>query len=319
MSSSTALPLPAAANARGPFRLAVAMLIVTTLTILQGALTTSTGSGLAYPDWPLSDGQLMPVKSYTTLAGFLEHFHRLFAAAAGGMSLAVAWWLHFGHSADGTRRADRRARQTAWLGLGLVAAQGLLGGIHVLLALPPGTSIAHGTLAQLTLATFAWLAYQLSERYRATAPVTTVPPGCGRTLVSVALVVLVVQTVLGAVARHTNSEHALWTHAGNSLVVFIVATIATAAAVGRLAAAPGIKGLAQSIVGLLILQILLGFVVLVVRNPDGKTPGNVANFGTASVISVHVLFGALLTVLMATLAAHVFRATRAPDASQEGA
>jgi len=33
---------------------------------------------------------------------------------------------------------------------------------------------------------------------------------------------------------------------------------------------------------------------------------------------VHVLVGALLTVLTATLAAHVFRATRRPDGEQAG-
>jgi hypothetical protein len=36
------------------------------------------------------------------------------------------------------------------------------------------------------------------------------------------------------------------------------------------------------------------------------------------VISIHVLIGALLTVLVATLAAHVFRATRRPGADGDG-
>lgn len=60
-------------------------------------------------------------------------------------------------------------------------------------------------------------------------------------------------------------------------------------------------------------QIVLGFVALSIRNQAGKTPENVANLGTALVISVHVLVGALLTVLAAVLAAHVFRATRRSD------
>jgi cytochrome c oxidase assembly protein subunit 15 len=270
-------------------------------------MTTSTGSGLVYRTYPLSDGELMPESSYRTVPGFLEHFHRLLAASAGMLSLSLALWLHFG------RRGDALARRTAWFGGCLILTQGLIGGLGVLKGLPAVTSVTHGTLAQLTLATFAWSAYQLSDRYRATERVTTLPPGSGRKLALVALAVLVVQTVFGAIARHTNSPHALWTHVGNALVVFLVATIATAYAIGRLAAAPGIVGLARTIVALLIAQIGLGFVALVIRNPAGKQETNVEYLGTAATISTHVLIGALLTALVSSLAAHVFRATRAPD------
>ena len=306
MTSTLATPLPAPTSLRQPFGLAIGMLVVTTCTILMGAMTTSTGSGLAYRDWPTSDGQLMPESSYTTLPGFFEHFHRLFGATAGLFSLSLALLLHYG------RGAEPLVRRTAWFGLALIILQGVIGGVGVLKGLPAVTSVTHGTLAQLTLATFAWIAYQLSGRYRRTQPLTTVAPGTGRKLMVLTLCVLVAQTVVGAVARHTNSSHALWTHVGNALVVFFMATVATAFAVGKLGEAPGIKGLARTTVLLLILQIALGFVALGIRNAAGKTQENVANLGTATVISVHVLLGATLTVLVATLAAHVFRATRAP-------
>ncbi len=308
MSSTVPSPLPTAGSLKGPLRLAIALLVVTTITILKGAMTTSTGSGLAFADWPLSDGSVMPPRSYTTLPGFFEHFHRLFGALAGALSLGLWAWLHFGGGV-----ADRAARRTATLGLGLIIVQGVIGGVGVLKSLPAVTSVTHATLAQLTLATFAWLAYQLSERYRVTPVVTSVACGAGRKLVVIAVLVLVAQTVLGAVARHTNSPHALWTHVGNALVVFLVATIATAFAIGRIGDTPGIKGLARTIVLLMIVQIALGFVALGFRNAAGKTPENIANLGTAMVISVHVLFGTMLMVLVAMLAAHVFRATRAPD------
>jgi hypothetical protein len=303
--------VPTQRSLRGPYGLAVLVLVLTTVTIIKGAMTTSTGSGLAYPDYPLSDGQLMPESSYTTVAGFLEHFHRLFAATAGLAALALALWLHLG------RLADRRARSTAWGGGLLLLTQALFGGFGVLLELPAVTSVTHATLAQLTLATFAWLTYQLTDRYRETAPVSTVPPGTGRRVVVFGVVVMVVQTVLGALARHTNSAHAMWTHAGNSLVVFLVATVATSLAVGKLGTVPGIQSLSRWIVGLLIGQIALGFVVLAVRNPAGKQASNVEHLDTAAVISAHVVIGAMLTVLMATLAAHVFRATRRSAAGAE--
>ena len=316
MTSTLASPLPTTTETRGPFRLAIGLLVVTAVTILWGAMTTSTGSGLAYLDWPPSDGQLMPESSYTSLPHFLEHFHRLFGATAGLLSVWLVTWLVWGGVGNAA------ARRTAWFGLGLIITQGVIGGVGVLKGLPAVTSVTHGTLAQLTMATFAWLAYQLSPRYRDTRSLASsaaepadgsVRVGAGRKLVLFALVVLVTQTVVGAVARHTNSTHALWTHVGNAFVVFVVGSIATAFAVGKLSKAPGIPTLSRTIVSLLVLQIVLGFVALAIRNAAGKTPENIANLGTALVISGHVLLGAFLTVLMATLAAHVFRATRRPD------
>lgn len=82
-------------------------------TVLKGALTTSAGSGMAYADWPLSDGQVMPESSYTTLPGFLGDFHRLAAASTGLLALALAVWLQFGFgravSPCPRDRLDRRA------------------------------------------------------------------------------------------------------------------------------------------------------------------------------------------------------------------
>jgi len=309
MSTTYAQPDLTESPTRGPFRLAIVMLIVTTFTILWGALTTSTGSGMAYADWPLSDGQLMPESSYTELPGFFEHFHRLIASSAGLIALGLWIWLLIGG------HADRRATMTAFFGGCLVLIQGVVGGTGVLMNLPAVSSVTHGTLAQLILATFGWLAYQLSGRYRQTGIAHEAGPGAGRKLAIFAVLVVVLQTIFGAIARHTNSPHALWTHVGNAFVVFLVMTIATAFAVGKLGSAKGIKGLAQTIVLLLILQIALGFVALAIRNDAGKQPENVDRLGAAITISVHVLLGAMLTALMAALAAHVFRATRRPEQS----
>ncbi|MFN7588568.1 MAG: COX15/CtaA family protein [Planctomycetota bacterium] len=306
MTSTTASPSPAAPSLRGPFRLAVGVMVAMAATVLKGALTTSTGSGMAYPDWPLSNGQVMPETSYTTVAGFLEHFHRLAAATTGLLALALALWLQFGFAG----RVAGRALATAWIGGCLILAQGVIGGVGVLKNTPVLTSVTHGTLAQLVFATFALLAYQLTDRYRTTVPLPGVAPGTGRRIAVAAVVLMVVQTVLGAIGRHANSGHAIWTHAGHALVVFFVATIATAMAVGKLGAAPGIRTLSRWIVTLLMTQIALGFVVLAVRNPKGKSEDNVDNLGVAFTISMHVVIGAALTVLLATLAAHVFRSTR---------
>ncbi|MCA8977922.1 MAG: COX15/CtaA family protein [Planctomycetes bacterium] len=277
------------------------MIVVTTVTILWGAMTTSTGSGMAFVDWPLSDGELMPVRSYTELPGFFEHFHRMFGALAGALSLSLVLWLQFGSV------GWPEVRRTAWYGLGLITLQGIIGGVGVRLNTPALTSVAHGVVAQLTLAMFAWIAFQLSRHHDGPP---AVPGGGGRKLALATVIILVLQTLVGGIARHTNSAHALWTHVGNAFFVFVIAVIATGFAVGRLRAISGLQAVVRWLTSLLILQIVLGFIALLIRNSAGKTPENVANLGTAALISVHVLLGAALTVLAATLCAQVYRGTR---------
>src|SRR4029077_9654181 len=87
--------------------------------IFVGAMVTSTGSGLAVPDWPLSYGMLMP----PMVGGiFYEHGHRMAASAVGLLTLALALW---------TARTETRAgvRRLAWAALAAVILQGVLGGI----------------------------------------------------------------------------------------------------------------------------------------------------------------------------------------------
>jgi heme A synthase len=63
-----------------------AMLLAgSTLTLIfVGGLVTSTGSGLAVPDWPLSFGQFFP----RMVGGvFYEHGHRMVAATVGALTV----------------------------------------------------------------------------------------------------------------------------------------------------------------------------------------------------------------------------------------
>ena len=285
------------------------MVAWTIVVILKGAMVTSTGSGMAYADWPLSDGQLMPASSLTTLAGFLEHFHRIAGAIAGLLSLTLVVDLY-------RRRALATAGgRAAILGLALILVQGVVGGVGVLNNTPVAMSSLHGTLAQLTIATFAVTAYRLSRRYAATKAIAHPSTGAGRRMAVIAVVALVVQTIIGAIARHSGSEHALWTHVANALVVFLLVLIAAGLAAGRFAAVPGIKSLSRWLLWLLVVQLVLGFVALLIRT--GKSPENVEQLVRASLISSHVLAGSLLTVTASLLAAHVFRGTaRAPEVAR---
>src|SRR6202161_4742735 len=109
------------------------------LLLMAGALVTSNEAGLAVPDWPLSYGSLMP----PMVGGiFYEHGHRLIATAVGILTIVLAILL--------ARSEPRRwVRNLGWTALGLVIAQGILGGLTVTFLLPPPISTAHATLAQL--------------------------------------------------------------------------------------------------------------------------------------------------------------------------
>ena len=71
-------------------RFAVLTAGATFLLIVVGGLVTSTGSGLAVPDWPLSYGGLFP----PMVGGILyEHGHRMVATFVGLLTTVLAIWL----------------------------------------------------------------------------------------------------------------------------------------------------------------------------------------------------------------------------------
>ena len=63
---------------------------VTFVLLLAGGLVTSTDSGLAVPDWPLSYGTWFP-----PMVGGIryEHTHRMIAGAVGLLILGLAVWF----------------------------------------------------------------------------------------------------------------------------------------------------------------------------------------------------------------------------------
>src|SRR5450631_3854222 len=131
--------------------------------LVAGALVTSTESGLAVPDWPLSYGKVMP----PMVGGILyEHGHRLIAAAVSTLvGLEMAMLVFF------------ERRKTVKL-LGIVAfvailLQAVLGGLTVLLLLPPAISSAHAALAEIVFALTAVVALMCSKTW---ADLTEAPP-----------------------------------------------------------------------------------------------------------------------------------------------
>lgn len=127
------------------------------LLLIAGALVTSTQSGLAVPDWPLSYGKVMP----PMVGGILyEHGHRLVAAGVStlvGLELGALLFFLEG------RRTVKRLAAAAFAAILL---QALLGGLTVLFLLPPAISSAHAALAQIVFALTAVVALMCSKTWR---------------------------------------------------------------------------------------------------------------------------------------------------------
>lgn len=120
--------------------------------VALGAFTTSIGAGMAFPDWPLSNGSVNPHGWLTEIDKFAEHSHRLSATMMGMITIALLVWLH---------RTEERAwlRKLGWWALGIVLFQGFLGGTRVLfdrihvpgfdMSFGQMLRIPHGVLAQV--------------------------------------------------------------------------------------------------------------------------------------------------------------------------
>jgi len=293
----------------------------TLLLIVAGAMVTSTGSGLAVPDWPTTYGYNMftfPPSKW--VGGILyEHGHRLIASTVGFLTIILAIWLW---------RVETRGwlRRLGFVALAVVILQGLLGGLTVRFFLPAPISIGHAGLAQIFFCLTVSIALFTSSGWRNSyLPDLPVASGFSRTIrddstlrrLTVATTALIyLQVLLGATMRHTGAglaipdfplafgglvpfhwDAAIATHFAHRLgaAAAALATIATAAHVWS--HHRGARALARP-AGLLVLlvavQITLGAFVVLTRK---AVPVN----------SAHVAVGALVLVTSLVLSLRVHR------------
>jgi cytochrome c oxidase assembly protein subunit 15 len=133
-------------------RLAWLAATCTYLLIILGAIVRITGSGMGCGEhWPLCIGRLLPPLDVPTL---IEYGHRLAAAAVSVCVLALAayaWLLR--HRPPPPSTAPDRPGIGAYVALGLLIVQVLLGAVTVKLKLPPWTVVLHLGTAMLLLGT----------------------------------------------------------------------------------------------------------------------------------------------------------------------
>src|SRR3984957_18944191 len=282
---------------RNVHRFAVFTACCTFFLLIAGALVTSNDAGLSVPDWPLSYGSLMP----PMVGGiFYEHGHRMIATAVGILTIVLAILL--------ARSEPRRwVRNLGWTALGLVIAQGILGGLTVKFLLPPPISTAHATLAQLffitivsiTLFTSPWWQSDLHQLDDTGSPRL-------RPLATVTTAAIFLQLILGAAFRH--GAFGILPHLIGAVVVFALVIFTGRAVRKRFGTVRDLRKwgiLLQSFLGI---QILLGLAAYWAVAQAIHAAQPTAIYITLTV--AHVLGGALTLMASVVLTLSCFRLIR---------
>lgn len=173
--------------------------------VYAGGFTTTIGAGMVFLDWPLSNGSLNPPGWVSDDAMLAEHSHRLTGMVTGLLTIGLVVGMYLFESRAWLRRLS-------YLCLGLVVAQGLLGGMRVLLVSTPLANV-HGVLAQLYVCSLVAVVVGASGWWRKLP--TVLPSGEGvswkfERRLGVALTFLIIaQLVVGSIMRHQGAGMAI--------------------------------------------------------------------------------------------------------------
>lgn len=287
------------------------------VTIFFGAMTTTEGAGMIFPDYPTSDGQGMFAYPFLSLITtmwdnpkdyhrFLEHGHRLVATAIGIYAIVLCV---LGYMLD----------QRRWVGhLGLailicIIIQGLLGGFRVLLN-DLGFAMVHGLFASFVLSLMGVMALVTAKSWlkpvevKSTASLIT-----NRSLATFVFAALIFQYCLGGGIRHFpahpifgNPMHHL--HTGLTVLVFtLLTTISCWFAGGAITRWGGYLGVAMS------LQVLLGLATYVTKYgyPPIGYQAIAGSYDQVFMRTFHMMSGTIVMAVATQLLIQVWRARKA--------
>ena len=314
----------------GLHRFAVALAAATVLLIVAGGLVTSTESGLSVPDWPTTYGQNMFTFPLSKMVGGIrfEHTHRLVASTVGFLTIVLAVWLRL-------REPRAWVRRLGYAALAAVVAQGVLGGLTVLLLLPTAVSVAHACLAQTFFCLTVALAVVTSPRWRDAEPVASGRVGAAAKMLVGAVFL---QLAIGAVMRHTKAglaipdfplafgrlvppiaSFAVAVHFAHRIGAVVVAALAfVLLARARRSGRSGLRKIAVAIVALVLLQIALGGLTVLSRKDVLITTGHVAAGALILGTSLLLVLASRRMAAGAAVAARPTRAGTTPAPTKSG-
>jgi heme A synthase len=161
--------VPADAAVAVPFRnLASLAAVSTILLLLTGSYVSGSGAGLAFRDWPLFDGQLIPD------GGRLAMIHALHRFVAGAVGILL---IYLAFAARRSAREHPTIVVATTAGAALVVVQAFVGAANIWTELQPAARGAHLALAEAVwavTAAAAILAWAGSQRP------SEAPAGAGR-------------------------------------------------------------------------------------------------------------------------------------------
>lgn len=245
----------------------------TVLLVLVGSIVRVTGHGLGCPDWPLCYGQAIPPGF---VGAWVEFSHRMFGAAASLQIflVAVLAWQH--------HRARRWIFRPAMAAAGLLIIQIGLGGLHVIMEIPPETGLIHTGVAMLIVGLLALILAQSSHRLR---EIGNRLPRMSR-LVSIAAGVTYLLLLTGSYVTRsgaslaclsfpacgsleTTTRQLVEIHILHRIVAFTIAalTIVVIARLVRAGQHPSVRWPGWILAGLLVLQFGLGISNVLFRLP----------------------------------------------------
>lgn len=257
--------------------------------ILVGAGVTSKEAGMAFPDWPTSDGYLLnPPRWWQQEDTRWEHGHRLIGWMVGVCAIvatALAW---------------RRGGAVRTLAVGVllaIIAQGVMGGLRVR-EISVEYAMLHGIWGQVCFCLACALALVTSRTWLSATDCAAVPAGRSlQRLCTIGTVVVFLQLVAGAAYRHFDSQFALVAHLLWAVVVAMLVGWIAMWVIGSFPKVHTLGRLGRVLAALMVTQLFLGGLAFVVVVLGGlQTP-----FMLWAVPSAHVAVGALLLAAMLLL------------------
>jgi len=286
-----------------PFRLGVVTTGATFFLIMAGGIVTTTGTGMAVPDWPTTFGYNMFLYPWSKMVGgvLYEHTHRLLGSLVGALTLtlAVVVWAVEGR---------RWVRGLAIAALAAVVVQGILGGLRVILVQDALASV-HGGLAHAFFALVATMTLVTSPRWLAPCRVLSSPEAVRvRRLALYTAGGLYGQILLGTLVTHRGTR--LDAHLFIAAVISVAVIILSVRIRSGRAAWPELLHPTEVLGVLWLLQLLIGAGAYIGKFHAADLP--LGAFLTVAFPVTHRLVAGLMLIVALVLTLRAYRRTGWP-------